>query len=161
MAVNEIDVDASVEQTFAVLADPSTYADWVVGAREIRRADVDWPTPGSTFHHTQGLFGPLQVRDTSSVLAAEPPTWLELEVRVRPWMVARTEFRLREQDGQTHVVMVEEPVGGLLARVPTPGMDVLLRLRNAETLRRLKRIAEQRAAADAPSPAPAAVARAR
>lgn len=155
MARNEITVDASLQDTFAVLADPWSYGDWVVGAREIRDAEEAFPEPGSLFHHTQGV-GPLGLKDSTSVIDARPPGWLLLEVRIRPFLVGEVEFRLRSEDGQgTHVVMEERPVGGLLGRYPNPVLDVLIRLRNTETLRRLKRRAEGRGAASGPARAAA------
>lgn len=159
MARNEITVEASLRDTFAVLADPWSYGDWVVGAREIRDAEAAFPEPGSVFHHTQGA-GPIGLKDSTSVIDAHPPGWLLLEVRVRPWLVAEVEFRLRSEDGAgTHVVMEERPIGGLLGRYPNPLLDVLVRVRNAETLRRLKRRAEGRGGASEPAPAAAAARR--
>jgi len=71
MARTTIQVSAPPEAVFAVLSDPFTYAQWVVGCKEIRRVDGDWPEPGATFHHSVGL-GPITVRDTTSVEACEP-----------------------------------------------------------------------------------------
>ena len=51
MAHNEIDMDVPAEKVFAVLSDPRSFARWVVGSREIRRADPDWPAVGTAFDH--------------------------------------------------------------------------------------------------------------
>jgi hypothetical protein len=107
----------------------------------------DWPKPGATFEHSQGVW-PLRLHDTTSVVSARRPSRLLLEVRMRPFLVGRVEFRLRPAGrGRTHVVMREHPVRGPVARVHNPLSDLLFRLRNAETLRRLRRLAEERAAA--------------
>ena len=36
---NEIDMDVPAERVFAVLSDPRSFARWVVGSKEVRRAD--------------------------------------------------------------------------------------------------------------------------
>ena len=61
---------------------------------------------------------------------------------MRPFLVARVEMRLRETRSGTHVTMIEKPVGGLYVLTRNPLGDRLMELRNAESLRRLKRMAE-------------------
>jgi hypothetical protein len=46
MARNEIFICAAPEDVFWVLSNPHSYGDWVVGSREIRAADHDWPAAG-------------------------------------------------------------------------------------------------------------------
>ena len=143
MAHNEILVDRSTEQVFAVLSDAHSYEDWVVGASDIRDVEGNWPAVGATFHHTQ--FVPrIGLKDTTTVLESEPPTRLKLCVRARPLVIGEVEFSLHPADGGTRVTMTELPVGGIQAPIHNPLFDAGLRLRNAETLRRLKRIAESR-----------------
>lgn len=144
MAWNEIEVAAPPDAVFDVLADPSSYGHWVVGSSEIRAADADWPAAGSTFHHTQGAYG-RGVKDTTSVIASSRPRGIVLEVRMRPFWIAKVEMRLRPRGGRTHVTMIEYPVGGLVAPAFNRLFDLIVRLRNAESLRRLKRLAEERA----------------
>ena len=141
MATNEKLVDAPIENVFTVLADPECYAHWVVGASEVRSYDGDWPRAGSTFHHTQGKW-PLTVKDTTSVLEAEPNRRIVLEVRTRPLVVAKVELELTPENGGTRVRMSELPTGGLLRRVHNPALDLLTHLRNARGLDRLARLAE-------------------
>src|SRR5215207_3487776 len=90
---------APVERVFEVVSDPRTYPEWLVGAREIRSVDEDWPQPGSRFHHRVGLVGPLTVADSSEVLEVDPPASLVLEVRARPFGRARAEFRVADAGG--------------------------------------------------------------
>jgi uncharacterized protein YndB with AHSA1/START domain len=145
MAENEIIIERAPEQVFAVLSDPFSYGDWVVGSSEIRDVEGDWPKAGATFHHTQ--FVPkVGIKDTTTVLASEPSSRLKLCVRARPVVVAEVEFTLRVDRNGTHATMTEVPVGGIQAPIHNPLFDLGLRLRNAETLRRLKRIAEAQAA---------------
>lgn len=147
MAVNEITIDAPREAVFAVLADPGDYAHWVVGASEIHSADSTWPAPGASFHHSQGI-PPLRLHDTTTVLECEPAERLVLEARLRPLAVQRVDLRLRSEGAATHVTMVEKVVpGGLGLLVRNPLVDRLIKARNVEALRRLKRIAERDQAA--------------
>ena len=131
------------ERAFALLSQPRRYASWVAGANAVEDADADWPAPGAEFRHKQGL-GPLHVRDTTQVLAADPPRRLELEARVRPLLVARVVITLRPEGDGTRVRMEEVATGGLarsvLERSPFPAA---IRARNTESLRRLKAIAEE------------------
>lgn len=141
MATTEKLIDAPPRDVFHVLADPESYAHWVVGSNEIRAYDEDWPRVGSTFHHTQGKW-PLTVKDTSSVIEAEPDRRLVLEVRTRPFVIAKVELELTEQNGKTCVRMVETPTGGILKPLNNPLLEYLTHLRNERGLGRLGRLAE-------------------
>jgi uncharacterized protein YndB with AHSA1/START domain len=143
MSVNETYVDAPPDAVFDVLADPQSYAHWVVGASRTRKAEAAWPEPGSKFHHTQGLFG-IGLPDNTEVLASRRPRRLVLEARIRPFAVNKVEMRLRSRGAGTLVTMIEYPTGGLAKLVANPLMDLLLHIRNGEALRRLRRLAEDR-----------------
>lgn len=144
MATMQKWVPASVQDLWDVVADPRSYAFWVVGSHDIRSAEGDWPAPGSKFHHTQG-HGPFKLRDSTVVREAEPPHRLVLEVRIRPFGIGRVELEFTPDGEGTCVTMVETMEGGPLGLVP----DVLLapgfKLRNADALRRLAAMAWTRA----------------
>ena len=142
MPRTEILVDAEPEVVFDVLTDAETYADWVVGSREIRDADSDWPEPGTVLHHTVGL-GPFALADHTLVEESLPPVRLRLLARARPLPSARITIDLRPEADGTRLTMVEDvalPFGSLLMGPVGHGM---LRLRNVESLRRLKELAER------------------
>ena len=141
MATNEKLIHAAPDKVFTVLADPESYAHWVVGSNEIRKYDESWPAEGSTFHHTQGKW-PLTVKDTSSVVEAETDRRLVLEVRTRPYVIAKVDLELTAENGGTRIRMTEYPTGGILRRVHNPVLDFLTYLRNARGLNRLARLAE-------------------
>jgi uncharacterized protein YndB with AHSA1/START domain len=146
VARNEITTTASPQDVWDVLMDPESYAYWVVGASHIRGVDPDWPAPGSRFHHSQGIW-PLTLNDHSTVLEIDPPRRLVLKVKIRPLGTARVDLRLRALDaGGTHVTMIEVP-GDVPSRFVfgNPLSQRLLHLRNEESLRRLRRLAEERA----------------
>jgi uncharacterized protein YndB with AHSA1/START domain len=128
-------------RVFAVLSDPESYADWVVGSHDIRDADANWPAVGSRFHHRVGT-GPLTVNDHTEVLQVDPGHRLVLRARARPVGTAQVEIVLEARDGGTHVTMTEvagDPLSKLsLNRLTGP----LVRHRNVESLRRLRRITE-------------------
>ena len=145
MSVTETFLDAPPEAVFDVLADPEAYGDWVVGASRTRGSEGDWPEPGSTFDHVQGAFG-LGLRDSTSVVASERARTLVLEARFRPFAVNKVELRLFPSGRGTKLVMVEYPIGGPAARLHNPLADVALKLRNTESLRRLRRLVERRRA---------------
>jgi uncharacterized protein YndB with AHSA1/START domain len=142
MATNHTYVAASPEAVWDVLADPRSYAHWVVGSSQTRHTRGRWPSKGAVFHHTQG-FGPLGLKDTTQVIESRRPRRLVLEVRVSPFLVGRVELQLdRHRDG-TWVTMTEHQFGGVLGRVAGPLAEPLLLVRNAESLRRLRRLAEK------------------
>ena len=142
MARNSTFIDAPPERVFEVLSDPRSYGEWVVGSREIRDADSDWPEPGTVLHHTVGL-GPFALADHTLVEESLPPVRLRLLARARPLPSARITIDLRPEADGTRLTMVEDvalPFGSLLMGPLGHGM---LRLRNVESLRRLKELAER------------------
>lgn len=141
MARNEIFIDAAPEAVFAVLSDPRSYGDWVVGSKEIRSADPDWPAAGAAFDHSVGV-GWLSLSDHTSVISAHAPDCLELKARARPLPSARVKLRLDAEGTGTRVMMVEEPFHRVLSVMMGPVGHWLMKLRNVEALRRLKQLAE-------------------
>ncbi|MBB4662352.1 SRPBCC family protein [Conexibacter arvalis] len=144
MAHNEIEVDAPPEAVFAVLADPRSFARWVVGSRAIRRADAGWPAPGSAFDHRVGV-GPLTLADHSEVVESVPPHRLRLLVKARPLTRAHVLLRMEPRGASGTRVALDEHPADMRSRIfLNPLTDPLVRLRNAESLRRLKALAEGR-----------------
>jgi uncharacterized protein YndB with AHSA1/START domain len=143
MAKNEIDVDVPPERVFEVLSDPDSYGHWVVGSATVRDADDRWPAPGSRLHHRVGI-GPIGINDHTEVLACQPPERLQLHARARPLGTAIVTLHIRPGATGSHVVMTEE-AGDPLSRIGiNRATQWALHLRNAESLRRLKKIAERR-----------------
>jgi uncharacterized protein YndB with AHSA1/START domain len=159
MSVNETTIEAPPEAVWDVLADPPSYEEWVVGNTGIRDHDHRWPAPGTEFHHKVGL-GPLHVKDKTVALEATSPSdaahaaavggtppvprgRLVMNVRVLPVGHGIVAFELSESGSGTLVRMEERPAGGPIKAI-WPGLDPLVKLRNAETLRRLKNLAESR-----------------
>lgn len=143
MAVTERFIAASPRQVFEVLSDPDSYGYWVVGSKEIRDADPDWPAPGSRFHHTVG-FGPFTVADHTESREADAPRRLEMRAKARPLGKATVSLELDPEGNGTRVRMREEPGDSLSALVFNPLTHLLVRGRNEESLRRLAELAERR-----------------
>lgn len=146
MATNETTIDATPEQVFDVLMDATAYPDWVVGAKDIRDVDEEWPQPGSEFHHTLGV-GPLELKDSTKMLAHERPSFVKLEVHAGPVGVGIVEVRMSpEPEGGTRVEMVEYPTDGPAQALDGTVEDTAIKARNLEALRRLKNLVEERSA---------------
>lgn len=134
----------SPEDVFDVLADGWIYAMWVVGAARIRDVDPEWPAPGSRIHHSVGAW-PLMLSDTSSVEALDRPRMLDLTVRAWPAGKGKVRITCEPVPDGVRVSMEEDVVAGPFRLVLRPVRSIALRLRNAETLRRLAYLAEGRA----------------
>jgi Polyketide cyclase / dehydrase and lipid transport len=127
---------------FDVLRDGNTYASWVVGTRTIRKVEPGWPEPGTALHYTVG-YGPLRKDDETRSLAYEPDRRLELEARAWPAGTARIELRAEPVQEGTLVSIEEHPLRGPAKLLNNPAMDLLIKIRNVETLRRLERCAQR------------------
>lgn len=143
MARNEHLIQAPPETVFGVLADPRSYAYWVVGSEEIRDADRGWPTPGSRFHHTVKV-GPLRLKDHSEVEEIRPGQFLQLKVQGRPLGTVRVKIALERVDRGTRVTMIENPANTATALMFNPLTHLLVRGRNVRSLDRLAELAEGR-----------------
>ncbi len=141
MARNEISISASPREVFDLLADPRSYGEWVVGSRVIHAADENWPEPGARFDHSVGPRF-LSLSDYTYVIASQPPAMLELCARARPMPDARVTLHLEAEGSGTLVTMLESPAKRVVALLIGPLGDALLRVRNKESLRRLKALAE-------------------
>ena len=143
MARNHVRINAPREQVYALLSDPRTYGYWVVGSQRIRAADPHWPAPGASFDHRVGV-GPVGLNDHTDVLSAHEPEMIELCARAAPLPPARVRIHLAEHEDGTEVVMEEAPANRLLSLLLGPIGHRLLWLRNTQSLRRLKGLAEGR-----------------
>jgi hypothetical protein len=150
MAVNDIVVEVSPEAVFAVLADPRCYAEWVVGAQHSGPVDQRWPQPGSRFRHASGI-GPLVIRDTTSVIASQPPGHLLLLVHARPLVNATVEITVAPHERGSLVTMREDIRGGIGRIAPRRLADAMLRRRNRTALERLRELAHGAAAGSVPA----------
>jgi hypothetical protein len=137
-------VDAPVDVVASILADPRTYDGIVVGSRRVRWFDARFPDEGTNFHHTVG-FGPITIRDKSTVIRDALPDELELAAGTRPIGVLTVIFRLRAEGAGTLVEMEEGPRSGPIALVWNPALAMVTAKRNDVALGRLEKLAVARA----------------
>ncbi len=138
-AENDIEIEAPPARVWEVLADAECFDDWVVGAKDVRDADDNWPAVGAKLHHSTGV-GPLTIDDDTEVEVSEPPRRLVLLAKVGAAGAFRVTLELRETPTGTTLFMHEEPVAGLADHVP--GTDSAIHARNDISLERLKELAE-------------------
>lgn len=143
MARAEITIDARAADVYAVLANPDTYPDWLVGAREIRSTDESFPTPGSRFRHRVGA-GPVEVKDETISLQARDGERLVLRAKARPFGQAVVRFDLHGRDGGTRVTMAETVIEPSFLRRLAFLVDPITAVRNQASLRQLKELIEAR-----------------
>ena len=137
---SQTQIAATPEKVFAVLSDPRTYPEWLVGAEVIRRVDAAWPVPGSQFHHRIG-FGPLTVAGSTTVREIDPPRVLSLGAGMGPLGEASVRFVLTATEGGTTVEVEEEPRNGVMRaawRVLGPAVTLALWGRNDASLSQLR-----------------------
>jgi uncharacterized protein YndB with AHSA1/START domain len=142
MAVTTIEIAATPDRVFDVLADARCYAEWVVGTKEVLRADLGFPATGESFYPRVG-FGPVVVDGKTTVLESARPRTVVLHARARPVADAIVTLELHGTDDRTVVTMREEPAGPAPLRLAQRLGDPLLQRRNAASLRRLKALAER------------------
>jgi uncharacterized protein YndB with AHSA1/START domain len=136
-------IGADPETVWQVLADPTTYPEWLIGAQAIRSVDGGFPTPGTDFHHEVGATEDLTVSDRTTSLDADRPHRLALEVRARPFFVGIVRFRLTPVPEGTELVLAEEPAG--VYRLLAPVLRPLVVARNQRSLDKLRDLVESRA----------------
>lgn len=141
MATSSTHVAATPDEVWSVLADPWSYATWVVGTVKIRDADPTWPAVGSKLYHAVGAW-PLLIQDDSEVLESEPSRRLVMQARGWPAGEARVELVLHAEGAVTRIGMLEEPTHGPGAWVHNPVLDMVLTRRLDECLDRLRRLVE-------------------
>lgn len=148
MATNTRFMPVAPEAVWDALADPGGYGYWVVGSKEIRDVDADWPNPGSRFHHTIGV-GPLTIDDHSTVIETRRPSLFRIRVKGRPAGTAMVtlEMQPRPADGGTMVRFSENPDGAFGWLSLNPLTHVATVARNAVSLARLEELAMVQATA--------------
>ncbi|MFF2053584.1 SRPBCC family protein [Leifsonia sp. NPDC058194] len=124
-------------QVFGVLADPWVYPSWVVGASRMRAADPAYPVTGSKLHHSIGVW-PFVLNDETRVDVWDPPRRMVLLAKTRPFGEERVAIDVRPHGDGCLVRMEEYAVAGPARLIPRPLADIVLLIRNRESLRRLE-----------------------
>ena len=133
--------DAAPEDVFAVLIEPRTYPDWLIGAAKIRDVDANFPSPGSKFHHVVGV-RPFAIPDHSEVLDVEPDRSLTLLVKARPLFSGVVIFEITGDEDGCVLTCTEEPTFPVLKDLMRPLVDPLIHARNTKSLRSMETLVE-------------------
>lgn len=137
-------IDAPRDAVFNLLADPTTYPDWLVGAQRIRDVDDKFPEEGTKFEHSVGPTEATTIDDNTEVLETHGHRQLLMEIHLGPFK-GEVEFDLRKRGNDaTDVIMRERPTGP--AMFLTPLIRPVLALRNHRSMRQLAEIAQGKAA---------------
>ncbi|SEK46818.1 SRPBCC family protein [Streptacidiphilus jiangxiensis] len=140
MAQRQRLIEYPPSQVWDTLADGESYAQWVVGTKEILHADSRWPAVGAQLRFRAGL-GPWTFEDTCEVRICESARRLELEASAKPFGTVRIAFTLIPWARNTLVILDEHPLRGLGARLQGPPTEFALHLRNRQLLDNLARTA--------------------
>ena len=143
MARDRTEIAATPETVFAVLEDAMSYDHWVVGPRTVG-FEKPWPKIGGALKYEAGI-GPLRLRDRTVVVARRPPQRMDLLVRAGALPDMAVTIDLEPTDRGTRLTLNERPANPLLALAIGPLGHLAISLRNRESLRRLRRLAEARA----------------
>ena len=146
MATTTDTASCSPEAVFAVLADGWLYPSWVVGASRIRDVEAAWPAEGAKIHHSFGIW-PVLIDDSTSVLENDTPHRMVLKARGWPLGSARVVIEVEPTPEGCRITIEEDAVEGPGQLVPSAVRQPLIHVRNVETLRRLRFLAEGRVAA--------------
>lgn len=140
-----LDVQASAEVVWSVLADGWTYGGWVFGTANVIDVDSRWPAPYSTLRFSFGIW-PLLLKDVTRVERSVRNRELVLTARAWPAGASHIHLSLEPRTRTACVVWVtEDVISGPARLVPAFLRHVLLAPKNREMLHRLALIAEGRA----------------
>ncbi len=141
MSVTRIIVKAPADAVYDVLIDPQCYPRWVVGASQIRDVDAGWPSEGSSFHHSVGVW-PVRIHDSTTLVHADRPRSVELRARAWPLGEADVRIELEQRGDLTRVTMREVAADGPGAAIWSAPTAAMTTVRNRLSLRRLKDLVE-------------------
>lgn len=145
MAVRHQLIHRSPRTTWAVLADPELYGEWVVGPSGSTPLDHLWPAPGSRLRYTVRL-GPWSLEGITTVRHRETGKELELEASFKSVGTARIFLQLRPWGEETLIVCDEHPLRGVGGVLHNPVSEAALQLRHRGMLARLAKLVEQQPA---------------
>ncbi len=142
MAVRPVLIRRPPSAVWAVLADGTRYAEWVVGTADSQPVEGTWPEVGASLRYTIRV-GPAELHGRTVVRACEPVSQLELEAQSRLVGTARIGIDLRPWgEGRTLVTIDEHPLTGPGGRLHTMLSDAILQVRNRRMVRRLGHVVE-------------------
>ncbi|MFM9588003.1 SRPBCC family protein [Streptomyces scabiei] len=144
MAVRHRLIKVSPQAVWAVLADGTRYAEWVVGTSSSEPVRGLWPQVGSAIGYEIRV-GPLRLTNETVVRYCEEGSELGLEARAGVLGTARISVRLRPWGPYCLVVVDEHPLQGVGGALHNVGVEALIQLRHRAMLARLAGLCEAQA----------------
>ncbi|WP_413760328.1 SRPBCC family protein [Streptomyces sp. MMBL 11-3] len=142
MAVRHRLIKRSPQEVWAVLADGTRYADWVVGTASSYPVRGRWPEVGSAIGYEVRV-GFWSLTNQTVVRACEEGRELELEAIAGPLGTARVAVELRPWGEHTLVVIDEHPLQGVGGSLHNTGLDAFIQVRHRAMLKRLAEVCEE------------------
>ncbi|MBV1939019.1 SRPBCC family protein [Streptomyces sp. BV286] len=141
MAVRHRLIKKSPREVWAVLADGTRYADWVVGTASSYPVRGQWPKVDAAIAYEVrvGFYG---FTNETVVRACDEGRELELEAKAGPLGTARIAIELRPWGEDTLVVIDEHPLRGVGGTLHNVGVEALIQLRHRTMLKRLADVCE-------------------
>lgn len=149
MAIRHRLIKVSPETVWAVLADGSRYAEWVVGTSDSEPVRGQWPRVDSAIAYEVRV-GPFTLSNETVVRYCEEGRELGLEARAGALGTARIAITLRPWGRHCLVVADEHPLQGVGGTLHNVGVEALIQLRHRAMLARLARVCEEQARAEQP-----------
>lgn len=146
-STNEIEISAPPSAVFAMLADPTSYPDWLVGAARVPTVDEAWPAIGSRFSHRLGVRF-LWMAGSTTVVECVLAERFVLAAGMGPLGEAIVQFDLAPSSQGTHLRVSETPRNGIVriaGALAWPLVRSMLWGRNELSLGRLRDVIEAQA----------------
>ncbi|MGW1957693.1 SRPBCC family protein [Streptomyces sp. NPDC001920] len=144
MAVRHRLIRVPPNVVWAVLADGSRYAEWVVGTSRSEPVRGQWPHLDAAIRYEVRL-GPARLTNETVVRHCEEGVRLELEAYAGALGSARVAIELRPWGEHCLVIVDEHPLQGAGGRLHNVGFEALIQLRHRAMLTRLARLCENEA----------------
>ncbi|MET7455730.1 SRPBCC family protein [Streptomyces sp. NPDC005574] len=151
MAVRHRLIKVSPRTVWAVLADGSRYAEWVVGASASEPVRGQWPEVGAALAYEIRL-GPLRLGNETVVRRCEEGEALELEARAGVLGTARIALELRPWGEHCLVIVDEHPLQGAGGMLHNAGVEALIQVRHRAMLARLDKVCQAQSRAEHGTP---------
>lgn len=150
-------IRTSPSNVWAVLADGTRYAEWVVGTAESHPVHGDWPRLGSAIRY-EIRCGPFALHNQTVVRFCDEGREIGLEAQAGPLGSARIAIEIHPWGEDSLVFIDEHPLGGIGGKLHNMALEAALQIRHRAMLKHLADICEcmprTGSAAAVPQPAP-------
>ncbi|MFH8394466.1 SRPBCC family protein [Streptomyces sp. NPDC018036] len=141
MAVRHRLIKRKPSDVWAVLADGTRYADWVVGTAVSRPVRGQWPEVQAAINY-EIRFGRFTLTNETVVRACTEGRELELEAQAGPLGTARIAIEVRPWGEHSLVIIDEHPLQGAGNLLHNAGVEALIQIRHRAMLARLAKVCE-------------------